>query len=132
MVSKNISKNLTIFSAPASLIILNTQFQFLFSMISIPYGVIHNNQEGVQNTNGLLNTLVIQIFYFAICNVLYVLPEELPILVQEVADGLYSPLAYYLSKILFLVSSNFLWYVINYRYWPLDSESPWNINYNES
>lgn len=77
----------------------------VMSCISFPYGVIRIDQAGVQNIQGLLNCLMMEILYCSLYGVIFTFPEEVPIFVQECADRSYSPLAYYSSKMILMVGS---------------------------
>lgn len=80
--------------------------QMVFLVVSIPYyGIIKANQEGVQNMIGFLNIFTTQVMYSALSSVVNVVPEEMPVFIQETTDGVYSPVAFYVSKACFMVSS---------------------------
>lgn len=77
----------------------------VFLVISIPYyGIIKPNQEGVQNMIGFLNIFAIQVMYSSLSSVVNVVPNEMPVFVQETTDSVYSPIAFYISKACFMVS----------------------------
>lgn len=80
----------------------------VFLVISTPYyGIIRPNQEGVQNMIGFLNIFAIQVMYSSLSSVVNVLPDEMPVFVQETTDSVYSPAAFYISKASFMVRGKY-------------------------
>ncbi|KAK7579800.1 hypothetical protein V9T40_000429 [Parthenolecanium corni] len=80
-------------------------YLMVFLVVSIPYyGIIKANQEGVQNMIGFLNIFTTQVMYSALSSVVNVVPEEMPVFIQETTDGVYSPVAFYVSKACFMLS----------------------------
>lgn len=77
-------------------------------MISVPYNGRFDelDQRDIQNVQGLLYLTITETIFLFIYAVFITFPSEVPILLRETANGLYSPLPYYLSKMIFWVSSN--------------------------
>lgn len=81
-------------------------YQFVGLIISIPYmGHFDElDQRDIQNVEGLLYLTITETIFLFIYAVFITFPSEVPILLRETASGLYSPLPYYLSKMIFWVS----------------------------
>lgn len=80
--------------------------QFVGLIISIPYHGHFDelDQRDIQNVQGLLYLTITETIFLFIYAVFITFPSEVPILLRETASGLYSPLPYYLSKMIFWVS----------------------------
>lgn len=75
-------------------------------LISSPYvGVTSDamNQGGIQNMQGLMYLVVVETVFTFNYAVFYTFPRELPLLLRDIAGGLYSPAPYYISKVAVLV-----------------------------
>ncbi|XP_013188646.2 protein scarlet [Amyelois transitella] len=78
---------------------------FVGLIISIPYmGHFDElDQRDIQNVQGLLYLTITETIFLFIYAVFITFPSEVPILLRETASGLYSPLPYYLSKMIFWI-----------------------------
>ncbi|CAH3965837.1 protein scarlet-like isoform X2 [Pieris brassicae] len=78
---------------------------FVGLIISIPYmGHFEElDQRDIQNAEGLLYLTITETIFLFIYAVFITFPQEVPILLRETASGLYSPLPYYLSKMIFWI-----------------------------
>lgn len=62
------------------------------------------DQKDVQNLEGLIYLIITETIFTFTYSVLHTFPEELPAILREISDGLYSPGPCYISKMLSLVS----------------------------
>ncbi|XP_026731650.1 protein scarlet-like [Trichoplusia ni] len=78
---------------------------FVGTIISVPYyGHFEDlDQRDIQNVEGLLYLTIAETIFLFIYAVFITFPSEVPILLRETASGLYSPLPYYLSKMVFWI-----------------------------
>ena len=78
--------------------------------MALPYIAItdHIDQRGIQNMQGLMYLIVVETVFTFNYGVFYTFPKELPLLLRDIASGLYSPAPYYLSKVAIMVSLFFL------------------------
>ncbi|CAH0592221.1 unnamed protein product [Chrysodeixis includens] len=78
---------------------------FVGIIISVPYyGHFEDlDQRDIQNVEGLLYLTIAETIFLFIYAVFITFPSEVPILLRETASGLYSPLPYYLSKMVFWI-----------------------------
>ncbi|XP_026759081.2 protein scarlet-like isoform X2 [Galleria mellonella] len=78
---------------------------FVGLIISIPYmGHFDElDQRDIQNVQGLLYLTITETIFLFIYAVFITFPSEVPVLLRETASGLYSPLPYYLSKMIFWI-----------------------------
>ncbi|XP_026319908.1 protein scarlet-like isoform X1 [Hyposmocoma kahamanoa] len=78
---------------------------FVGTMISVPYNGHFDelDQRDIQNVQGLLYLTITETIFLFIYAVFITFPSEVPILLRETANGLYSPLPYYLSKMIFWI-----------------------------
>ncbi|XP_023951585.2 protein scarlet [Bicyclus anynana] len=78
---------------------------FVGLVISIPYhGHFEElDQRDIQNAEGLLYLMITETIFLFIYAVFITFPSEMPVLLRETASGLYSPLPYYLSKMIFWI-----------------------------
>ncbi|XP_045771252.1 protein scarlet-like [Maniola jurtina] len=78
---------------------------FVGLVISIPYhGHFEElDQRDIQNAEGLLYLMITETIFLFIYAVFITFPSEVPVLLRETASGLYSPLPYYLAKIIFWI-----------------------------
>lgn len=78
-------------------------FQFIAVLISTPYVHITLDQKGIQNMQGFLYLIVTEVIFAYSYSVFHTFPHEMPVLLREIGNGLYSPGPYYVSKMLILV-----------------------------
>nr|QEO19124.1 brown [Limnogonus franciscanus] len=78
-------------------------YMFIAFLISSPYVGFKTDQEGIQNLQGFLYLVVVETIFTFNYSVFHIFPSELPILLREIGNGLYSPGPYYLSKIIILL-----------------------------
>ncbi|XP_049873482.1 protein scarlet-like isoform X2 [Pectinophora gossypiella] len=78
---------------------------FVGLIISIPYSGHFDelDQRDIQNVQGLLYLTITETIFLFIYAVFITFPSEVPILLRETASGLYSPLPYYVSKMIFWI-----------------------------
>ncbi|CAK1601698.1 unnamed protein product [Parnassius mnemosyne] len=78
---------------------------FVGVIISVPYAGLFESldQRDIQNAEGLLYLTITETIFLSIYAVFITFPSEVPILLRETASGLYSPLPYYLSKMVFWI-----------------------------
>ncbi|KAJ8735325.1 hypothetical protein PYW07_006945 [Mythimna separata] len=78
---------------------------FVGLIISVPYNGHFEqlDQRDIQNVEGLLYLTITETIFLFIYAVFITFPSEVPILLRETASGLYSPLPYYLSKMIFWI-----------------------------
>ncbi|KAJ8736590.1 hypothetical protein PYW08_007246 [Mythimna loreyi] len=78
---------------------------FVGMIISVPYNGHFEqlDQRDIQNVEGLLYLTITETIFLFIYAVFITFPSEVPILLRETASGLYSPLPYYLSKMIFWI-----------------------------
>ncbi|XP_043601131.1 protein scarlet-like isoform X5 [Bombus pyrosoma] len=75
-------------------------------LIALPYMNITGqalNQSGIQNMQGLLYLVVVETVFTFNYAVFYTFPRELPLLLRDIASGLYDPTPYYMSKVIVLI-----------------------------
>ncbi|CAB0019398.1 unnamed protein product [Nesidiocoris tenuis] len=77
--------------------------QFLALLISVPYVALEVDQEGIQNLQGFLYLVIVETIFTFEYSVTHTFPAEIPILLREVDNGLYTPAAYYISKMIALL-----------------------------
>lgn len=70
--------------------------------------LLNIDQKDIQNVQGLLYLIVTEVIFMFAYSVFYAFPPEIGILLREVANKLYSPGPYYLSKILLMVSNTLI------------------------
>ncbi|XP_076240672.1 brown [Calliopsis andreniformis] len=81
-------------------------YMFIGLLVASPYvGVISDgmDQGGIQNMQGLLYLVVVETVFTFNYAVFYTFPRELPLLLRDIAAGLYSPAPYYTSKVVVLI-----------------------------
>nr|XP_034179563.1 protein scarlet-like isoform X2 [Osmia lignaria] len=61
------------------------------------------NQGTIQNMQGLLYLVVVETVFTFNYAVFYTFPRELPLLLRDIASGLYGPTPYYISKVVVLL-----------------------------
>lgn len=67
-------------------------------------GTVSDSQAGVVSVQGALFILVAENTFSPMYAVLAVFPSELPLFLREYRAGLYGPGAFYMSKVLSMVS----------------------------
>ncbi|XP_071865770.1 brown isoform X1 [Bombus fervidus] len=90
----------------ASLLLRFTTYMFIGLLIALPYMNITGqalNQGGIQNMQGLLYLVVVETVFTFNYAVFYTFPRELPLLLRDIASGLYDPTPYYMSKVIVLI-----------------------------
>ncbi|XP_026673973.1 protein scarlet-like isoform X2 [Ceratina calcarata] len=81
-------------------------YMFIGLLIASPYVNITGqamNQGGIQNMQGLLYLVVVETVFTFNYAVFYTFPRELPLLLRDIASGLYGPTPYYISKVIILI-----------------------------
>ncbi|CAH2050006.1 unnamed protein product, partial [Iphiclides podalirius] len=78
---------------------------FVGLIISVPYAGHFKDldQRDIQNAEGLLYLTITETIFLFIYAVFITFPSEVPVLLRETASGLYAPLPYYLSKVIFWI-----------------------------
>ncbi|XP_063219154.1 protein scarlet-like isoform X2 [Bacillus rossius redtenbacheri] len=70
-------------------------------LISTPYtNLVMDEQTGIQNMQGLLYLTVTETIFTYSYSVFHTFPQEIPVLLREIGNGLYNPGPYYISKML--------------------------------
>uniref|UniRef100_T1HYU4 Uncharacterized protein n=1 Tax=Rhodnius prolixus TaxID=13249 RepID=T1HYU4_RHOPR len=82
--------------------------QFMALLISTPYVGLKVDQEGIQNLQGFLYLVIVETTFAYSYSVMHTFPSEIPILLREVGNGLYTPGAYYISKMIILLPRTLL------------------------
>ena len=80
-------------------------------MFGLIYLRLSNDQNGVQNINGVLFLFLTNFSFSYMSSVLNAFPSEIPIFLREHQNGMYNVLSYYLSKIfieVFFILKNLL------------------------
>ncbi|KOX73112.1 Protein brown [Melipona quadrifasciata] len=75
-------------------------------LISLPYMNITSqalDQGSIQNMQGLLYLVVVETVFTFNYAVFYTFPRELPLLLRDIASGLYGPAPYYICKVIVLI-----------------------------
>lgn len=82
-------------------------YMFIGLLLATPYIDVTKNidQNGIQNMQGLMYLVVTETVFTFNYGVFYTFPKELPLLLRDMASGLYNPAPYYISKIAVLVRS---------------------------
>ncbi|XP_076294941.1 brown isoform X2 [Lasioglossum baleicum] len=89
-----------------TLVLRFVTYMFIGLLIASPYvGVTAKamDQGGIQNMQGLLYLVVVETVFTFNYAVFYTFPRELPLLLRDIAGGLYSPAPYYISKVVVLI-----------------------------
>ncbi|KAK1120027.1 hypothetical protein K0M31_012757 [Melipona bicolor] len=90
----------------ASLLLRFITYMFIGLLISLPYMNITDqalDQGSIQNMQGLLYLVVVETVFTFNYAVFYTFPRELPLLLRDIASGLYGPTPYYMSKVIVLI-----------------------------
>lgn len=74
-------------------------------MLATPYIAVAEDldQRGIQNMQGLIYLVITETVFTFNYAVFYTFPRELPLLLRDIASGLYNPAPYYFSKVVFSV-----------------------------
>lgn len=88
---------------PTDILIRLGMLMFIAVLISTPYVSITMDQKGIQNMQGFLYLIVTEIIFAYSYSVFHTFPHEMPVLLREIGNGLYSPGPYYASKMLILL-----------------------------
>ena len=80
--------------------------QIIGVLLSTPYIAVTKNldQRGIQNMQGLIFLVVAETVFTFNYAVFHTFPKELPLLLRDIASGLYNPAPYYFSKVVLSVS----------------------------
>ncbi|XP_076631600.1 brown [Colletes latitarsis] len=81
-------------------------YMFVGLLVASPYVDVTGramNQDGIQNMQGLLYLVVVETVFTFNYAVFYTFPRELPLLLRDIAGGLYGPAPYYISKVVVLI-----------------------------
>ncbi|XP_053975443.1 protein scarlet-like isoform X1 [Hylaeus volcanicus] len=81
-------------------------YMFVGLLIASPYVDVVGgamNQDGIQNMQGLLYLVVVETVFTFNYAVFYTFPGEMPLLLRDIAGGLYGPAPYYISKVVVLI-----------------------------
>ncbi|XP_031784100.1 protein white [Nasonia vitripennis] len=101
-------------------------YMFISVLLSTPYiGITKNiDQKGIQSIQGLLYLIITETIFTFNYAAFYTFPNELPLLLRDIASGLYNPAPYYLSKIFVsipgaiiqpLIYSSFIYVVVGFN-----------------
>ncbi|XP_075226956.1 protein scarlet-like isoform X2 [Lycorma delicatula] len=88
---------------PQDQIIRLAFYMFIALLISTPYIGMTVDQKGIQNMQGFLYLVVVETVFTFSYSVCHTFPAELPVLLREIGNGLYSPGPYYASKMIILL-----------------------------
>ncbi|XP_052129379.1 protein scarlet-like [Frankliniella occidentalis] len=88
---------------PTDVLIRLGMLMFIAVLISTPYVSITMDQKGIQNMQGFLYLIVTEIIFAYSYSVFHTFPHEMPVLLREIGNGLYSAGPYYASKMLILL-----------------------------
>ncbi|XP_039289944.1 protein scarlet isoform X1 [Nilaparvata lugens] len=72
-------------------------------LVSTPYTQLALDQKGIQNFQGFHYAVITETIFCHAYSVMHTFPSEIPVLLREMANGLYKPGPYYFSKVLILV-----------------------------
>ncbi|XP_039275795.1 protein scarlet-like [Nilaparvata lugens] len=78
-------------------------YMFIALLISTPYVGLTVDQKGIQNIQGFLYLVIVETIFMFSYSVFHTFPSELPVLLREIGNGLYSPGPYYVSKMVILL-----------------------------
>ncbi|XP_043284562.1 protein scarlet-like isoform X2 [Venturia canescens] len=80
-------------------------YMFIGLLVAVPYVSVTENidQRGIQNMQGLMYLVVTETIFTFNYGVFYTFPKELPLLLRDIAGGLYSPAPYYVSKVVVMI-----------------------------
>ncbi|XP_046383211.1 protein scarlet-like isoform X2 [Ischnura elegans] len=83
-------------------------FMFVSMVLAFPFMDIKTDQHGVQSRQGLLYLVVTETIFTYAYAVQNTFPQQMPILLREISDGLYHPWPYYVSKMITLLPKSIL------------------------
>lgn len=92
-----------IFRNPQDQLIRLAFYMFIALLISTPYVGLTIDQKGIQNMQGFLYLVIVETIFTFAYSVYHTFPSEIPMLLREISNGLYSPGPYYLSKMIVLL-----------------------------
>lgn len=92
-----------IFRNPQDQLIRLAFYMFIALLISTPYVGLSIDQKGIQNMQGFLYLVIVETIFTFAYSVYHTFPSEIPMLLREISNGLYSPGPYYLSKMIVLL-----------------------------
>nr|CAD7196571.1 unnamed protein product [Timema douglasi] len=73
-------------------------------LISLPYLNLNSDEQtGIQNMQGLMYLIVTETIFTYTYSVFHTFPQEIPLLLREIGNGLYKPGPYYISKMIILI-----------------------------
>nr|CAD7431661.1 unnamed protein product [Timema monikensis] len=73
-------------------------------LISLPYLNLNSDEQtGIQNMQGLMYLIVTETIFTYTYSVFHTFPQEIPLLLREIGNGLYRPGPYYISKMIILI-----------------------------
>ncbi|KAK7789773.1 hypothetical protein R5R35_013941 [Gryllus longicercus] len=78
-------------------------YLFIALILATPYTNLKVDQTGIQNVQGLMYLIVTETIFTFSYSVFHTFPSEIPILLREIANGIYKPGPYYISKMLVLI-----------------------------
>ncbi|XP_034179561.2 brown isoform X1 [Osmia lignaria lignaria] len=90
----------------ASILLRFITYMIIGLLIASPYLDVAGkamNQGTIQNMQGLLYLVVVETVFTFNYAVFYTFPRELPLLLRDIASGLYGPTPYYISKVVVLL-----------------------------
>ncbi|XP_077287416.1 protein scarlet-like [Arctopsyche grandis] len=99
-------------------------------IVALPYMniLVNIDQKDVQNVQGLMYLIVTEIIFTFVYSVFNNFPPEISILLRELANGLYTPGPYYISKMLLMIPraiiETFLYTSI--IFWVVGLDNKWN------
>ena len=68
-------------------------------MINCIYWDLGNDEQSIQSRSGVLFFLTIVCTFFSVQFVILVFPDERPVFTKEISNGLYSPISYFIAKL---------------------------------
>ncbi|XP_043466847.1 protein scarlet-like isoform X2 [Leptopilina heterotoma] len=80
-------------------------YMFIGILLATPYIAVADDldQRGIQNMQGLIYLVITETVFTFNYAVFYTFPRELPLLLRDIASGLYNPAPYYFSKVVFSI-----------------------------
>jgi len=92
-----------IFRNPQEQLLRLAFYMFIALLISTPYTGLSVDQAGIQNMQGCLYLVVVETIFTFTYSVFHTFPSEIPVLLREIGNGLYTPGPYYVSKMIVLL-----------------------------
>lgn len=78
-------------------------YMLIALLIATPYTNLRVDQTGIQNVQGLMYLIITETIFTFSYSVFHTFPSEIPVLLREIANGIYNPGPYYISKMLVLI-----------------------------